>query len=629
MSDKTEYPSFDEFDEINYPRSEESDFDRIVESAISRRGFMSVMAVGTASFLTGTTGLTGFAHAASDRFGFEQIPANSLDTVTVPKGFTATPMVSWGDPLWSNSPAFDWSTSGTAAQQAKAFGDNNDGMTLFSIDGHMVLVNNQEYTNRDIANPTRESKKPETDDDVLKGMLAHGVTVSEIAQTGGKWGVVKDSKYNRRITPQTPMTIEGPAAGHDLMKTKSDSTGMHCLGTWNNCANGSTPWGTYLACEENFNGYYRSSDPDIEITPGQKRYSVGVKDWGYSWAQIDDRFDIAKDPNESNRNGYVVEIDPSDPNSIPKKHTALGRFKHESAEFVTNRDGRVVVYMGDDERGEFLYRYISNGFYSVGGTTDDLLNDGKLYVAKFADNGRGRWMELSPQATGMTAAEIAIHTRMAGSAVGATTMDRPEWVAAHPDKAEVYVALTNNKNRAKKPNKGGDATPTNGPNPREGNKYGQIVRWMPDNDDHTSDGFKWNIFVLAGNPTVHSDARAGSANVNADNMFNSPDGIKFGSNGILWIQTDGNYKDKDDFAGQGNNQMLAADTETGEIRRFLVGPPACEVTGLAFSPDQRTMFVGIQHPGEKGFECHWPGGGDTTPRSSIVAVTRDDGAAFG
>ncbi len=628
MTNRIEMLSFDEFDEINYPRPDETDFDRVVESAISRRGFLNVMAVGTASFLTSAAGLPGLARAA-DRFGFEQVAANTLDTVTVPNGFSWAPVVNWGDPLWSTSPPFDWSVRGTAAQQEMAFGDNNDGMTIFSFDGRTVLVINQEYTNRDIANAHRESKLAETDDDVLKGMLAHGVTVVELAQTDGKWGVVKDSPVNRRITPMTAMVLEGPGAGHDLLKTTADPTGTKCFGTWNNCANGSTPWGTYLACEENFNGYYRSSDPDIEITPGQKRYSIGVKDWGYSWAQIDDRFDIAKEPNESNRNGYVVEIDPTDPTSIPRKHTALGRFKHESAELVINRDGRAIVYMGDDERGEFLYRYVSNDIFSVGGSTSELLNDGTLYVAKFSDDGRGQWAELSPEATGMSAEEICIHTRIAGSAVGATTMDRPEWVAAHPTKAEVYVALTNNKNRGIKPNKGGDETPVGGPNPREGNKYGQVVRWMPDGGDHAVSGFDWNIFVLAGNPTVHQDDRAGSPNVNAGNMFNSPDGISFDDNGILWIQTDGDYKNKKDSAGHGNNQMLAADTETGEIRRFLVGPAACEVTGLSFSPDRKTMFVGLQHPGEKGFESHWPGGGSSVPRSGVVAITRDDGGAIG
>ena len=628
MKNFDDAPSFDDFDEIHYPRPDESEFDTIVERAISRRGFMSVVAMGTATFLTGTAGFGSRAHAAS-RFGFEQVAATSADTITVPPGFSAHTVVAWGDPLWSDSPEFDWSVRGTAEQQKMAFGDNNDGQSIFSIDGRTILVINQEYTNRDIANAHRESKLPETDDDVLKGMYAHGVSIVELEQTDGKWNVVLDSPYNRRVVPQTEMRIEGPAAGHDLVKTGADPSGTKTFGTWNNCANGQTPWGTYLACEENFNGYYSSSDPEIEISPEKKRYGIGVKDWGYSWAQIDDRFDIAKEPNESNRNGYVVEIDPSDPNSTPVKHTALGRFKHENADVVINGDGRVVVYMGDDERGEFVYRFVSDDAYAVGGDTSDLLNKGTLYAARFDDSGRGVWRALTPKNTGMSAAEIAVHTRMAGSKVGATTMDRPEWVTSHPSKAEVYVALTNNKNRGIKPNAGGDETPVGGPNPREGNKYGQIVRWIPDGGDHTADGFEWSIFVLAGNPNVHSDANAGSSNVNAGNMFNSPDGISFDDHGILWIQTDGNYGNKDDFIGQGNNQMLAADTETGEIRRFLVGPVACEVTGLSFSLDRRTMFVGIQHPGEKGFLSTWPGGKTDVPRSGVVAVTRDDGAVIG
>ena len=258
-----------------------------------------------------------------------------------------------------------------------------------------------------------------------------------------------------------------------------------------------------------------------------------------------------------------------------------------------------------------------------------MLEDGSLYVAKFSDDGRGEWVELTPEATGMASkADICIHTRQAASAVNATTMDRPEWVAAHPNKAEVYCTLTNNKNRGKKPNAGGDATPVGGPNPREANVYGQIVRWRPDNEDHTAAGFAWDLYVIAGNPTVRQDANAGSKNVNAENMFNSPDGLKFDSQGRLWIQTDGNYSNAEDFAGQGNNQMLLGNPDTGDIQRFLVGPKACEITGLCWSPDRKTMFVGVQHPGEKG-DSHFPGGGDAVPRSSVIAIVRDDGGTLG
>jgi secreted PhoX family phosphatase len=634
MTKKTENLSFDEFDEIVSPRPKETDFDRIVEAAIDRRGLLGgVLAFG--SFAALTSMLPAIPAAASqNRFAFDQIKTNGNDSITLPPGYKMDIVVRWGDPLFSDAPEFDHATRGTSASQERAFGDNNDGMDVFSHDGRMLLVVNNEYTNRSILWGNNSDGKATSDDDIAKGMMCHGVSVMEIARVDGKWQIVKDSPYNRRITPKTEMTLTGPAAGHDLLKTEADPTGTKSLGTWNNCGNGVTPWGTYLTCEENFNGYFSSS----EATQDQKpidlplefiRYGISSKDWGYGWAKIDDRFDIAKHPNEPNRAGYIVEIDPTNPQSTPKKRTALGRFKHENAEMLVNKDGRVVVYMGDDERGEFLYRYVSNGVYAPGAPTDDLLENGTLSVAKFNEDGTGVWVNLTPETTGMASqAEICIKTRLAGSAVGATTMDRPEWVAANPSAAEVYCALTNNKNRGIKPNKGGDATPAGGPNPRDKNNYGQIVRWRPDEGDHTAAGFTWDLYVLAGNPTVHEDAYAGSANVNADNMFNSPDGLRFDANGLLWIQTDGNYKNAGDFKGQGNNQMLAGDPVTGEIRRFLVGPKECEVTGLTWSPDRRTMFVGIQHPGEKG-DSHWPEGGDAVPRSAVIAITREDGGLVG
>ena len=286
--------------------------------------------------------------------------------------------------------------------------------------------------------------------------------------------------------------------------------------------------------------------------------------------------------------------------------------------------------MGDDERGEFIYRFVSAGRYAEGGDNSNLLETGKLYAAKFAEGGRGEWAELTPESTGLASmAEICIHTRVAASAVKATTMDRAEWVAANPKKAEVYCCLTNNKNRGVKPNKGGDPTPVGGPNPRANNRYGQIVRWAPDGGDHLASAFSWDLYVVAGNPAVHKGANAGSRNVTPENMFNSPDGLAFDANGMLWIQTDGNYTNAKGFAGQGNNQMLVGDPATGEIRRFMVGPRQCEVTGIEWSPDGRTMFVGIQHPGERGGDSHFPGGGDTAPRSAVVAITRDDGGVIG
>ena len=633
MTEKT-FPelSSDELDELYHPRNEEPEFNQITERMLSRRSLLKgSTALGAAAFMMGTGAVlpSGAARAAGRWLPFEPIPTGTADTIKVPPGFNWQTVVRWGDPLWSKGAEFDHASRGTGESQELSFGDNNDGMWLFTRDGRMVIAVNNEYTNIPILHGNRASKLPENADDVRKSKAAHGVSVVEVANTGGTWGVVKDSFYNRRITADTPMEITGPARGHALMKTAADPDGIVALGTYNNCGNGKTPWGTYLACEENFHGYFSSSDESNVPSPEQTRYGVGNKDRGYGWAMADERFDISKHPNESNRFGYIVEIDPLDPTSTPKKRTALGRFKHENAEVVVADDGHVVVYMGDDERGEFMYKFVSEGTYSELGDNSNLLEDGRLYVAKYADDGNGEWIELTPEATGLASkAEVCVHTRQAASAVKATTMDRPEWVAAHPGSAEVYCTLTNNKNRGLKPNAGGDLTPVGGPNPRENNIYGQIVRLRPSGGDHTKTAFDWDLYVIAGNPTVHSDANSGSQNVTAENMFNSPDGISFDSRGGLWIQTDGNYSNEGDFAGQGNNQMLLGDAATGEIARFLVGPNECEITGMCWSPDRKTMFIGIQHPGERG-NSHFPGGGDSVPRSAIVAITRDDGGVMG
>ncbi|WP_114774680.1 PhoX family protein, partial [Vibrio cholerae] len=294
--------------------------------------------------------------------------------------------------------------------------------------------------------------------------------------------------------------------------------------------------------------------------------------------------------------------------------------------------------LGDDERGEHLYKFVSKHRYQAGNDQQNrnLLEEGTLYVAKFDINenelkGSGRWMELSFGKNGLTPengfkdqAEVLIFARRAATQVGATTMDRPEWVAVHPDKKHVFCTLTNNKNRGK------EGQPVGGPNPREKNNYGQIVRWMPAQGDHTSDVFAWDLYLIAGNPTVHKgNLYAGSENISADNMFNSPDGIGFDAAGRLWIQTDGNYSNQGDFAGQGNNQMLCGDPITGEVKRFLTGPIACEITGLTFSPDHKTMFVGVQHPGEEAAPSHFPYGGTSKPRSTIMMITREDGGVIG
>lgn len=480
-----------------------------------------------------------------------------------------------------------------------------------------------------------------TADDVKKAQAAHGVSIFEVKRSAdGSWEYSKESQYNRRITASTEMLLTGPAAGHTLMQTSADRSGKKVLGTFNNCANGETPWGTYLTCEENFNGYFASSDTAFNagLDKHQKRYGLKDKDRGYQWHKFDQRFDMSKEPNEPHRFGWVVEIDPMDPTSTPLKRTALGRFKHENAAVTIADNGHVVVYLGDDERGEHIYKFVSRQRCNPAdkAANRSLLEEGTLYAARFnAEDGelkgRGEWLELSYGKNGLTRengfnsqAEVLIYAREAATIVGATTMDRPEWVAVHPKTKSVCCTLTNNKNRGQKDNQ-----PVTGPNPRAENKYGQIVRWSEQYGDNTADTFNWDLFLVAGNPTVHKDFYAGSANINDENMFNSPDGLSFDNDGRLWIMTDGKYSNEGDFAGMGNNQVLAADPDTGEVRRFCTGPIACELTGLAFTPDLRTMFIGVQHPGEKDKPSHFPAGGTSKPRSTIMVIRREDGGIIG
>ncbi|MEL6449783.1 MAG: PhoX family phosphatase [Pseudomonadota bacterium] len=622
----------DDWDEMNFPRPEEQDFDRVVEAAISRRGFMSgVVAFGSGAAVMGTSMLKGTTAMAgqTDRFAFEQLPIQTDGTVHVPDGYEWDVLVRWGDPLFSDAPAFDAQMGVPTEGSDRVFGENTDGMELFNVGGHELLVVNSEYVNTKTNLAHTEDGKPVEAGDVLRLQNFQGVSVMEIAEGENGWEVVVDSPFNRRIHHNTPMVIDGPAAGHDLLKTDADPTGTASLGTFNNCGSGRTPWGTYLTCEENFNGYFGATEEptlDEATAAGFQRYGVKTEvDPGrYNYHGFDARFDISKNPNEPHRAGYIVEIDPAKPDSTPVKHTALGRFKHENAAYALAPDGRVVVYMGDDERGEFMYKWLSTDKYVPGGDTSTLLSDGQLYVAKFNMDMSGEWVALTPAATDMTEAEIAIFSRMAASKVGATTMDRPEWIAVNPTAVEGYCCLTNNRNRGVKPNAGGDPTPANGPNPREVNNFGQIVRWRPSGDNHASNTFEWDLYVMAGNPKTQEGAYKGSSNINEGNMFNSPDGMQFDTTGIMWIQTDGNDDNEGDFEGMGNNQMLAGDPVTGEIRRFLTGPNGSEVTGLTWSTDRRTMFVGIQHP-----SAPFPDGEGSLPRSSIVAVKRTDNALVG
>ncbi|QHQ35241.1 PhoX family protein [Algicella marina] len=638
MTSRQPTMSADEWDELNFPRPEVQGFDEVVERAISRRGFLGgTLAFGSGAAVMGTAFLNGGSAMAqsSSRFAFEQISARTDSTVHVPNGYSWDVLVRWGDPLFSDAPEFDPATGIPTEGSDRVFGENTDGMELFSFKGHQLLAVNSEYTNNDTNLAHTEDGLPTSAEDVLRLQNFQGVSVMEVTEDADGWKVVIDSPYNRRIHHNTPMSLDGPAAGHDLLKTAADPSGTQSLGTFNNCGAGRTPWGTYLTCEENFNGYFGATGDmptDEKISAGYDRYGINETGFDYNYHQFDPRFDVSTNPNEPHRAGYIVEIDPTQPDAVPVKRTALGRFKHENAATALAPDGRVVAYMGDDERGEFMYKWLSRDVYVPGGDTSTLLSEGQLFVAKFNEDMTGEWVALTPDATGMDAAEIAIFTRTAASAVGATTMDRPEWVAVNPTAVEAYCCLTNNSRRGAtnddgsvRSNAGGDEMTVNAPNPRKTNDYGQIVRWRPHGDNHAANTFDWDLYVMAGNPDVHTEgAYAGTANINAGNLFNSPDGMQIDSTGLIWIQTDGDDSNEGDFAGMGNNQMLAGDPVTGEIRRFLTGPNGSEVTGLTWSADKRTMFVGIQHPGGS-----FPDGEGSLPRSSIVVVKRDDDALVG
>lgn len=615
----TVHLSWDEFDELRNPRPAESDFDRVVEAAVSRRGFLGgALAFGSGAmvFGSGVLAQATSARAQAAAFAFEPIGIATDFDIHVPQGYHWQPLVKWGQALFSDAEgAWSPETGVPVEMSDKVFGENTDGMETFEHDGHVLLAINSEYVNPEINLPAASEGVPQTADEVTLLKNMQGVTVMEIADAGNGWQVVLDSPYNRRITHETQMTMDGPAAGSDLVKTNADPEGLSPKGTMNNCGSGKTLWGTYLTCEENFNGYFGATG-SFEETDGLVRYGIGGEG-RYAYEKFDPRYDLSQEPNEPNRHGWVTEIDPADPESTPVKHTALGRFKHENAEMVQAADGRIVVYMGDDERGEFMYRYVSNGTWAEGQPTDGLLSDGTLYVARFNDDMTGEWLALTPETTGMSIEEVLVFARLAGSAVGATTMDRPEWIAAHPHRVEAYCALTNNSKR------GGDGMPVNAANPRETNEYGQIIRWRPADEDHGADSFAWDLYVMAGNPEVYDNIYGGSENVTAGNLFNSPDGMAFSSDGMLWIQTDGDDSNEGDFAGMGNNQMLIGNPDTGEIARFLTAPNGAEVTGLTWSPDRKVAFVGIQHPGGS-----WPDG-TGKPRSSVIAVWREDGATIG
>ena len=581
--------------------------------------------------------------ADTGEIGFSSISGSREDRVRVPAGYSANVIYRWGDPVGSAAgmPAFKTDGSNTAAEQALQAGMHHDGIEYFAMpygsqsSARGLLVMNHEYTDDGLLHT--DGFDNWSAEKVRKAQNGHGVSVIEVENRAGQWSVVRPSRYARRITAQTPMRIAGPAAGHASLKTVADPAGTEVLGTINNCANGYTPWGTYLTCEENWNGYFINAGT---IPPEQRRYGVTARGAGYRWHEFDTRFDAAANPNEPNRFGWVVEIDPFEPGSKPVKRTALGRIKHEGAALALTADNRVVYYMGDDQQFEYIYKFVSRDPYNK---TDraanrDLLDHGTLYVARFNAGGGGEWLELGHGKNGLTAAngfaaqaDILIRTREAADRAGATKMDRPEFTAVNPQDKSVYCTLTNNSARGAKDQPGVDAA-----NPRANNTFGHIIRWHERDSDAAALAFKWDIFVLAGDPLLADANKQG--NIKGD-VFGSPDGLWFDPAGRLWIQTDVSTSvlNRSDYAGVGNNQMLCADPATGRIRRFLTGPKGCEITGITMTPDGASMFINIQHPGESPSEradpdapsrySRWPDGG--RPRSATVVIRKLDGGVIG
>ena len=591
--------------------------------------------------------------APSTRLGFQPIGVSVADTVTVPSGYLAEVIAPWGEPVGIAGalPAFRPDAGNSAADQAVQFGMHHDGIQFYPLaDAESggaggpqrgLLVMNHEYVDDGLLHPNGLADW--SAEKVRKSQAAHGVSVVEVALLGDRWQLVRPSPYARRITAHTPCAIGGPAAGHPLMRTAADPAGRTVLGTIGNCAAGVTPWGTYLTAEENWSNYFTAADVP---TAHEKRWDIRRATW-YRWPEFDERFDTVRNPNEPNRFGWIVEIDPRDPTSTPVKRTALGRAAHEGATVAVTKDRRAVVYSGEDRAFEYIYRFVSRDairaaspLLSAARANADLLDHGTLYVARFDADGRGRWLPLVQGQGALTAAngfadqgEVLVKTRQACDVLGATRMDRPEWVAVSPLDGFVYCTLSNNAARGMPGKPGVDAA-----NPRANNTMGQIIRWKEEGD-FDGDTFAWNHLVLAGDPA--NERAEAKGNIRGD-AFSSPDTLAFDSQGRLWIGTDISNTSllKGEQARLGNNALMACNPVTGEVRRFLTGPTGCEITAATWTPDERTLFINIQHPGETAGArndplrprrfSNWPDfSPEGRPRSATIAIRRNDGGVIG
>jgi len=629
-------------------------FQDVLARNMARRSFLLGAAASVPVLMTASTGLlpTEAKAAVVDGLSFTPIKPSKADRIIVPENYKSDVLIRWGDPLFADAPDFRPYHQSPAAQRQQ-FGYNCDFVGYFPLQGEnrALLAVNHEYTSASdmIPNYVAGEKKAHVDIEIA----AHGGSVVEIVRQAGSWSYVKNSSYNRRITGDTPMTITGPAAGHNLMKTSEDPTGRTALGMLNNCSGGKTPWGTWLTCEENFNQYFANNDQvtNAKIKAAHERYGMTTAATGRQWEKFYDRFDLVKEPKEPFRFGWVVEIDPYDKNFVPKKRTALGRVKHEAATCVLASDSRVVVYTGDDERFDYVYKFVSKGRYNPGNRKDnfDLLDHGTLYVAKFNDDGTGTWLPLTIDNPKLAAefkdqGEILIKTRLAADVLGATAMDRPEDLQPNPINGKVYLTMTNNSARTTVVEDAGSAQA----NPRVPNFNGHIIELTEQRNNHAATKFTWNIFLLCGDPSIDLKTKkseltpglasnatffAGYADADKLGKISCPDNITFDNRGNLWISTDGQPGSTD--IGNVNDAVHAVPTtgpDRGYLRQFLSGPRGCEVCGPEFSTNGRTFFAAIQHPGEGGgvpnTVSKWPDGTGFA-RPSVVTVQHEDNRPVG
>jgi secreted PhoX family phosphatase len=588
------------------------------------------------------------AAEGASAFNFEEVMAGVDENHHVAGGYDADILLRWGDPLFADAPEFD-PTKQTPEAQARQFGYNNDYVGFIPMDGsddRALLVVNHEYTNEHLMFPNivkivdgKIEVAPADKNRVDIEMAAHGGTVVEMMRENGKWRPDRNGKLNRRITATTEMQVTGPAAGHDRLKTNADATGMKVFGTINNCAGGVTPWGTYIMAEENFHGYFDGELPaDHPEAANYKR--LGVPEGTYAWSKFYDRFDLAKEPNEPNRFGWIVEVDVRDPNSVPKKRTALGRFKHEGAESIVNKDGRVVFYLGDDERFDYVYKFVTQGKFNPDdrAANMDLLDDGTLYVAKFAEDGTMSWLPLVHGEGPLNAqngfndqADVVIEARRAGDLLGATKMDRPEDIGPNASNGKVYVMLTNNTKRADEQ--------VDAANPRAKNAFGHIIEIAEEDGDFAATAGKWEVLLKCGDPSVAEVGASFSTATTANGWFGMPDNCAVDSAGRLWVSTDGNSPK----ATGRTDGLWAVDTEgaaRATSKLFFRVPVGAEMCGPLFTPDDETAFVAVQHPGDGGddwegfgrpsyyedLSTRWPDFKNDMPvRPAVVSITKQGG----